>query len=247
VPVLHPWWPAGLPVHPHLLFESLSWMLAWRLFLRDRSAHDPVDDPLTRATLLTVGVVGGALGAKLSVLLEDPWTTAAHLTDLAWLTGGRSVVGGLLGAWAAVEVAKWRTGVAVATGDAYVRAIGYGLALGRVGCFFSGVTDGTHGIATTLPWGMDLGDGIARHPTAMYEILFLLVLVPTLGRARFPAEGDRFKALLIAYLGWRLWVESLKTQPFVFWGLSGIQVQCLAGLAVYGGILARRRLRPQAA
>jgi phosphatidylglycerol---prolipoprotein diacylglyceryl transferase len=193
--------------------------------------------------LLTIGVVGGALGAKGSFLLEDPWTTAQHLGDPAWLLSGRSIVGGLLGAWWSVELGKWWMGVTVATGDAYVRSIGYGLALGRVGCFLSGVSDGTHGVPTDLPWGMDLGDGVARHPTAMYEILMLLGLVPVVSRLRLPAEGDRFKVFLISYLLWRVAIESIKTQPFVFSGLSGIQVQCLLGLVVYAVVLAPRVFR----
>lgn len=235
---MHPWWP--LPVHPHLLFETLAYAVAWRLFLRERARHDPLADPLQRATLLTVAVVGGALGAKVSWLLEDPAQTLAHLRDLPWLMQGRSVVGALLGALASVEAAKLAMGVTVATGDAYVRALGLGLAVGRLGCFFSGVTDGTHGDPTTLPWGMDLGDGIARHPTALYEVLLLLVLDAALARWRAPREGDRFKAWMVVYLGWRVLIEPLKTQPAIACGLSGLQWQCLAGLAWYAAVIARR-------
>jgi prolipoprotein diacylglyceryltransferase len=44
-----------------------------------------------------------------------------------------------------------------------------GIALGRVGCFLAGPADRTHASATALPWGVDHGDGIARHPVALYE------------------------------------------------------------------------------
>lgn len=240
---LHPWWPAWLPLHPHPLFELLGWSAAWRLFLADRAARDPVADPMLRATLLTAGVVGGGVGAKSSVVAEDPLGVWAHLTDPAWLLQGRSIVGGLLGAWAAVELAKVALGVRVATGDAYVRAIGYGLALARVGCFLSGVTDGTHGLPTTLPWGLDLGDGVPRHPTALYESAVLLLLVPAARAPRWPAEGDAFKAFLVGYLAWRTFAETLKPEPTVLGPLTGIQLECLAGLLVYAAILARRRWR----
>lgn len=237
---LHPWWPAGIPIHPHVLFETLAYALAWRLFLLDRAAHDPLSDPMQRATLLTVGVVGGALGAKASWWFEDPAATLAHRTDWAFLMQGRSVIGAILGALWAVELAKRGMGVRVATGDAYVRALGFGLALGRVGCFLAGTTDGTHGLPTTLLWGMDLGDGVARHPTALYEIGYLLVLTPLCHRWRAPREGDRFKAWVVGYLGWRLAVEPLKTQPALWMGLSGLQLQCLVGLAYYAVVLGRR-------
>ncbi len=237
---LHPWWPDAVPLHPHPLFELAGWSLAWRLFLADRARRDPVGDPLTRAGLLTAGVVGGGLGAKLSPLLDDPAATWLHRADPAWLLSGRSVVGGLLGAWAAVELAKVWAGVRVATGDAYVRALGYGLAVGRVGCFLSGVTDDTHGIQTTVPWALDLGDGRLRHPTALYEVGFLLLLVPTVRAIPWRVEGDAFKAFLSSYLAWRLVIEAWKEEPAVVGPLTGIQVQAIAGLLVYAVVLARR-------
>ncbi len=221
--------------------------MAWRLFLADRARRDPLSDPLQRATLLTVAVVGGALGAKLSWWLEDPRQTWAHATDLVWLMQGRSIIGALLGALGSVELAKLAMGVKVATGDAYVRALGLGLAIGRLGCFFAGTTDGTHGDPTSLPWGMDLGDGVPRHPTALYEIGFLLVLHAALVRWTPPREGDRFKAWMVAYLAWRLLIEPLKTQPAIALGLSGLQWQCLAGLAWYAAVLGQRLWRPSPA
>lgn len=29
---------------------------------------------------------------------------------------------------------------------------------------------------TTLPWGIDFGDSLLRHPTQLYEIVFLVIL-----------------------------------------------------------------------
>lgn len=238
---LHPAWPDAVPIHPHLLFESLGWTVAWRMFLRDRAARDPVADPMQRATLLTVGVVGGALGAKLSPWLDDPSATWAHATDLAWLVAGRSVVGGFLGAWATVEGAKRALGVPVATGDAYVRALGYGLAVARLGCFFSGVTDGTHGVPTDLPWGMDLGDGVPRHPTALYESVFLLAQTTLVHRVPWRRNGDAFQVFLASYLAWRLGIEAWKSEPGWCLGLTGIQLQCALGLLAHAAVLWRRR------
>ena len=41
--------------------------------------------------------------------------------------------------------------------------------MGRIGCFFAGLEDLTHGTPTELPWGHDFGDGIMRHPVQLYE------------------------------------------------------------------------------
>ncbi|MBC8005637.1 MAG: hypothetical protein H7X84_09175 [Verrucomicrobia bacterium] len=37
---MHPWWP--LSVHPHLLFEALAYIVAFRVFTHDRARRDVV-------------------------------------------------------------------------------------------------------------------------------------------------------------------------------------------------------------
>ncbi len=49
----------------------------------------------------------------------------------------------------------------------------FGLAVGRIGCHLAGLTDGTHGDPSSLPWAVDFGDGIPRHPVNLYEVIFL--------------------------------------------------------------------------
>src|SRR5262249_61628170 len=44
-----------------------------------------------------------------------------------------------------------------------------GVAVGRIGCYLSGLSDFTYGTPTTLPWGHDFGDGVMRHPVQLYE------------------------------------------------------------------------------
>jgi len=46
--------------------------------------------------------------------------------------------------------------------------------------------DYTYGTATTLPWAVDFGDGVRRHPVQLYEsaamILFLIVYLRAIAR-----------------------------------------------------------------
>lgn len=227
-----------------MLFEALGYAVAFRVLVAERARlGDPVIDPVTRMTLLVIAVAGAVVGAKALSWLEDPATLWAHRTDPAVWLGGKTIVGALLGGLAATELAKPRLGIFVSTGDVYVRPLGIGLAIGRIGCFLSGVTDGTHGVATSVPWGLDLGDGVPRHPTALYEIGWLGVLGVAVEAVRWRRPGDRFAGWMVGYLGFRLGIEALKTQPFVYGGLSAIQVACLGGLAYYaarGWRLARR-------
>jgi prolipoprotein diacylglyceryltransferase len=112
-----------------------------------------------------------------------------------------------------------------------------GLVIGRLGCHLSGLTDGTFGTPTSLPWGIDFGDGIARHPTNLYEIGFLVLLALLLSalerRCPLP-NGRRFELFLAGYLLFRLLVEFLKpTAALPGLGLTAIQWACVAGLGYY--------------
>jgi prolipoprotein diacylglyceryltransferase len=99
----------------------------------------------------------------------------------------------------------------------------------------AGLPDRTFGKPTTLPWRIDLGDGIARHPVQLYEILFLAALAALLARMRDAGaarEGDLYRVFLIAYLAWRVAVDFLKPEP-VFAGLTSIQWTCAGALLWY--------------
>ena len=106
-----------------------------------------------------------------------------------------------------------------------------GTIIGRVGCFMTGLEDKTYGTATTLPWGIDFGDGIARHPTQLYEIAFMIALgIFMLIRMRRPyPNGYLFRIFMIGYLLFRFAVEFIKPRYDPWLGLSAIQIASLAG------------------
>jgi phosphatidylglycerol---prolipoprotein diacylglyceryl transferase len=96
--------------------------------------------------------------------------------------GGKTIVGALIFGLIAVELMKRYIGVRQSTGDLYAIPLALGIAIGRIGCFLTGLSDNTYGTPTTLPWAINFGDGIPRHPTQLYEIIFLLALIPILYR-----------------------------------------------------------------
>lgn len=189
-------------------------------------------------------LLGAAFGNKLVFLIERPDVALTIWQTHALIWPGQSIVGGLLGGLIGVEIAKKLTGQTRSTGDAMVLPITVGLAIGRIGCFLAGLHDDTYGLPTALPWGVDFGDGVPRHPTQLYEIAVVLALGTALHRERFAMPGLAFKLFLSSYLLWRFCVEFLKPVP-VAWplGLSGIQWTCLIALVVYTPIIARA-LRP---
>jgi phosphatidylglycerol:prolipoprotein diacylglycerol transferase len=147
---------------------------------------------------------------------------------------GKTIVGGLIGGLIAVEWMKRIIGEKSSTGDLFAAPIALGLAIGRVGCFLGGLQDNTYGTPTSLPWGVDFGDGVPRHPTQLYESICALGLFFFLMRVmrRPHRNGDVFKMFMVLYLAWRLAVDCWKPEIRIA-GLSGIQWACAAMLVYY--------------
>lgn len=220
-------------VSAHFLFESAAYLVGFALYQRQRQALGDVIPDTVRSSIIVATILGAFLGSKLLFLLEDPALTMQHWRNIPYIMGGKTIVGGLLGGTLAVEWTKALLGVTSRTGDLFVLPLIVGMAIGRVGCFVSGLEDHTYGIATTLPWGVDLGDGIARHPVQLYEIGFLAGIGWLLHRARpLLPEGGQFRGFLILYLAWRLSIDFLKPGIPVG-GLAPIQWTCLAALFWY--------------
>lgn len=230
--------PGVAPALVHSLFETLALLLGvayYRHLRRGAGAGSVLHGP--EFAIAAGCIFGAALGNKAVFWAEFP-----HLLPLYWdkpevWLAGQSMVGGLLGGLLGVEVAKKLAGVTRSTGDAFVFPVLLGLMVGRVGCFLAGLADGTYGNPTDLPWGVDFGDGIPRHPTQLYEIAFAALLWFALRRlqpALAPQPGLLFKTLLTAYLAWRLAIDALKPVPFAYpFGASGIQWVCLVALTAY--------------
>ncbi len=208
---------------------------------------DSILHPLRWATL-AAAFTGGAVGSKLLYWLEDPQLAWLHHRDVAYLIGGKTIVGGLLGGLFAVEAMKRYIGLHQSTGDLLAIPIAVGIAIGRIGCFLTGLADNTYGTPTSLPWGVDFGDGIRRHPTQLYEIAYLIVLIAILARIQrsigTPAAndqrpttvfrpGDVFKAFMVGYLAFRLFGDFIKPYPALAFGLGAIQWACVLGLLYY--------------
>ena len=223
---------AGLRIPAHVVLEAAGYATGFQVYrvLRRRAGDVVGDTP--RWAAIAAAAVGAALGSKLVFWLDDPALTWEHRGDLPWLLGGKTIVGGLLGGWAAVEWVKARMGVRRRTGDLFAAPICVGIAVGRIGCFLTGLADRTYGVPTSLPWGVDFGDGVPRHPTQLYETAFCAVLAVVLARrtVRPHTEGAVFRGFLAAYLAWRLAVDFLKPGT-AHAGLTGIQWACVAGIA----------------
>lgn len=233
----------GHRIHPHLLLELVAYTGGFQLYLhlRRRSTHRLETE--SNLWVITGAILGAALGSKLLAWVESLDAYRPLLADpRAWL-GGKTIVGGLLGGWIGVELAKWRLGVRRSTGDLMVFPLIFGMAVGRIGCFLTGLDDHTYGVATNLPWAINFGDNIPRHPTQLYDIVFLSILATTLWltRRRITGEGRRFRYFMGSYLLWRFAIEFIKPRELRIpaMNLSAIQLASLAGAAVCAASLVR--------
>ena len=181
---------------------------------------------------------GAFLGSHILGVLEQPLLLPK--LNFIYFMGSTTIVGGLLGGLIGVELTKKQIGVKVSSGDLMVYPIILAMIIGRLGCHFAGLEDGTYGIASTLPWAIDFGDGITRHPTNLYEIIFWIFLWLALFSIdnRYQLnDGGRFKILMTTYLIFRLCIEFIKPAYFFNFGLSAIQLACVAGLLYYYKLL----------
>ena len=100
-------------------------------------------------------------------------------------------------------------------------------------CFVGGCCYGT---PTDLPWGVDFGDGLRRHPTQLYEVAFHATLRGRPGLAAADAAcsaGQLIKLYIIAYLVYRFVTEFIRPEPVIFAGFTGYQWAAVAFVPVF--------------
>lgn len=233
----------------HMLFEWIGMGIGFQAYRWQLQRYHQKQALQKGSYAIIIGcIVGAAIGNKMIFWLEFPhlWRYFAQ-HPFAWLSG-QSIVGGLLGGLLGVELAKKLTGQTSSTGDNFVLPLMIGTAIGRIGCFLAGLHDGTFGNPTTMPWGVDFGDDVARHPTQIYDMAFVLLLGTYLLRHRrrwHDKPGLLFKLYLTAYLLWRLMVDGLKPVPWAYgFGMSGIQMICLIALFFYLPLLLKQWRTP---
>lgn len=212
-----------------------------------RLQPDGSDTPREARLPLALAACGGAvLGAYLLELPADllGWTAAppAGAAGDALPLGGRTVLGGILGGWLAVESAKPRLGIRTPTGDAFALPLAVALCCGRFGCLFAGCCVGVE--CAPSPFALVDAAGTPRVPVPVIEIAFhaaaaLAIAIATrLGRAR----GRRLAVYVATYAALRFVLEEWRPHPELLLGMSWYQFLAIA-LAALGATTAWRRTR----
>ncbi|MES2985948.1 MAG: prolipoprotein diacylglyceryl transferase family protein [Patescibacteria group bacterium] len=223
-----------LPIEFHFLTDVLSIFIAYRYYLYLKSKTGDFLPEDTRFVTIVGAATGALIGSRLLAFIEH-FETASQLSWM-YIFSSKTIVGGVIGGIIGVEIAKKFLKIKTATGDLLTFPLILGIIIGRIGCFFTGVFDGTVGNVTTMPWGMNLGDGLIRHPTSLYEIIFLVIMFYVLKKISkgVPMKpGLLFRLFVASYLVFRFCIEYIKPITPLFIGLSAIQLASLVFALYY--------------
>jgi phosphatidylglycerol:prolipoprotein diacylglycerol transferase len=195
-------------------------------------------------------LVGAVLGAYLFELPADlfGWAPSGVEPGAGHAVLGRTVLGGILGGWIAVELAKLRLGHRASTGDRFALPLAIGLTFGRIGCTLTGCCPGVP-IDPSSPWARlsIVHRDPPRFPATLLESWFhVLAAIAIVVAMRFGlARGRRLGLYVAAYALVRFGLEELRDDPEVVLGLSYYQLLALPlfGLALW--TIVRRRIDPE--
>ena len=219
------------PVPTHALFVGLGVVAATWVFVHEARRRGQTDERLL--VVVTGALVGGAVFMRLGT-----WLQHLHLRDNAslaeqWAYGNRSILGGLVGAWLGVHVAKRLCGYQLRTGDLFAPAVALGMAVGRIGCLLTE----RPGTPAGSWWGITLDHaaasrlhepaGVPLHPSFAYEIAFHLAAFAVIWfwlRQRSLPPGEIFVWYVAGYGIFRFLVEFVRGNEVVWHGLTRPQL-----------------------
>jgi phosphatidylglycerol---prolipoprotein diacylglyceryl transferase len=222
----------------HTVFDLAAWLSAWlmaRFVARrgwlDGATRTPMRDPAYFIALGLGALAGAYLFGSANMMFAHMWTL------------GHSIAGAIAGGIIAVELYKLAAGIRQSTGGQFVAPLAIGIAVGRLGCFFAGLPDYTYGTPTSLPWGVDFGDGIRRHPVQLYESAAMLVFLAVYLRGIARRNPLFVRQGFYLFVGWyalqRFAWEFLKPYPVLLGPLNTFHLVCLAMLG-YSLFMMRR-------
>jgi prolipoprotein diacylglyceryl transferase len=243
--------PIEIPTHD--AFVLVAALCALWVYLREAERQHALN---RKTAWVAIGaLVAGAFAAKLATLWRYVELAPEPSVAGALLFGGKSILGGLAGAYAGALLTKRIVGYRESTGDLFAQAVALGMAIGRWGCFLTEQI----GTPTSLPWGISVdaetasrmpmcatcAPGVPMHPSFLYEMAFHAAMFVALGRIRprVTVRGDLFKLYLTAYALFRFFVEFVRGNQPVWMGMSYSQLFLIPATLVLAGYFARQLAR----
>lgn len=240
-----------LPVATHNFFVTIGVLAATAVYFWEARRRGVLSEDVAVIALGTL--LFGGIAARLSTVWQYAEVTGDSPLH-AWAGGGKSIIGGLAGAYAGALITKRWLRYRAHTGDLFAPAVALGMAIGRWGCFLTEEP----GTPTSLPWGIHVSPAaaariprcegcaarVAMHPSFLYEIAFQLAMFLILLRLRTAVRSngsDLLKIYLLAYAVFRFCVEFVRGNDIWYAGLTRSQVSLLPATTLLVIYFARRR------
>lgn len=230
-----------LKLHVWGIFAALGFLAAILIAAREARRRKLDEEVIYDAAPWVI--IGSVIGARIVFLLENPWAVSGPLDIISVWNGGLAFHGGLFGGILAFlayvkrkKISLWKYA------DAIAPAIAVGHAIGRIGCFATGLHIGRE---TSVPWAV-MYEGKLRHATPLYEFLGLIgifAFLLWLGNRKMSKslEGIVFAAYVASYSLLRFAVEFYREDP-TYYGLTIAQYLAIGlFLASLGFILLKIR------
>lgn len=159
---------------------------------------------MNKSMTTEVALIGLLFGVVFAALAQTVYSLFFPGPQAGAFAAGRTIVGGVLGGWMGVEIAKRWLGIRQSTGPLWALALPAGESVGRIGCWFHGCC---HGKKSDVPWAVFQHDAL-RHPTQFYLSIAALATFLILWRLK-DKEGLFYWAVLFWCIS-RIVIEPLR-------------------------------------
>lgn len=230
--------------HQYLIIYAypLFWGLAWGIAFFYLKANIKNEDQLKMRVLFFSLFISSWLGGKLLFYLSLPKEFSAPLLDSEyfWLGGGFSFMGGLFSSLI-ILVLYWNKFKFFLNehGKEFITILPLSHSIGRIGCLLAGCC---YGEKCNLPWSISL-HGAQRHPTQIYEFIFLLSLFIWFKLDQKSTAKNLLLNYLILYSIFRLIFDFFRADENLLPGLVLNYSQFTAILILIGSLLIKYKRR----
>ena len=164
----------------------------------------------------------------------DSYSTFMQVINIR--EGGLAIHGGLFGGFVAgIAVAIYKKMNVLKSADIIAPFLALAQSIGRWGNY---INQEAYGVETDLPWAINI-NGMMVHPTFLYESIWnfftFIVLYRFMKNKKF--DGQIVAMYFITYSVGRFFIESLRTDSLMFFGLRTAQIMSLLLIAVGLGML----------
>ncbi len=203
-------------IHWYGLMYLFAFISAWALGNYRAKAADSSWNKDQVSDVIFYGALGVVLGGRIGYIIfynfgkfiENP-----AIIIRIW-EGGMSFHGGMLGVFLALYLFGRKTNrTFFQVSDFIAPMVPLGLGFGRLGNFINKELWGRP-VDTAIPWAMDYGDHIARHPSSLYQALSegLLLFIILFIYSRKPRPTMAVSGVfMMAYGGFRFITEFYRT------------------------------------